>query len=236
MSAYSKLTREQHAVTEFLQASEFMQHIADDKDAASLLEFTDNVILAIAAFGTAELHARQAERCAILNQPAARAKLAMQQSVQSHKKGLTLAKQGQEALKGFRTELKTYPKQTITAKSVDSFVSEFQSALVDLELKPSDVEKIDKIIRTCLDEIGTAGIAALPDYLSKHLEELVKLRSRDDRGAVENIPLWKVAAIAVAVGVFIWAFFRCGLRRCSLQEGLTYAVIFWISALIARFC
>lgn len=232
-----RLTREQEASTEFLMSSEFMRQIADDKHGTALLDFTDSLILAVAAFGTAELHARHAERCQVLKLPAARARLASQQSAQHNNKGLILVAQGREALKVFRQELADFPKDAVGAKEFETMHQDLREALVELEVKASDVEKIDKTIRACVDEVRAKGVAVLPDYLAEHLVELERLRKRNDRGSVENIPIWKVAAISAAVGVWVWALFRCRWwGSCSKKEGLGYFIAFWIGVLISRYC
>src|SRR5262245_60670420 len=176
------LTREHQAATEFLKASEFMRHIADDKHGKALLDFTDSLVLAVASFGTAELHARHAERCAALKLPAAGALLASQQSARYHNKGLTFVAHGREALKGFRQELAGFPTGTVAAREIEALYDDLREALVDLEVKASDVEKIDRTIRTCFDEVRAKGAAVLPDYLDKHLDELENARKRADRG------------------------------------------------------
>lgn len=236
MSAQT-LTREQAACSEFLRSSDFMREIADDKHGRALLDFTDSLILAVTAFGTAELHARHAERCEVLKLPAQRARLASQQSARHHDKGLTLIAHCRKSLKEFRRELDDFPTDTVPAREFETLHKDIREALVELEVKASDVDKIDKTIRTCLDLVSANGAATLPDYLDKHLDELESLRKRKDRGAVENIPVWKVAAIALAVGVWVWALFRCRWwGSCSKKEGLSYFILFWLAVLIARFC
>lgn len=238
MGSVNLLAREQQATSEFLRASAFMRDIADDRHSASLLEFTDSVILAIAEFGTAELHARHAERMKTLKLARPRAQASAAQQVARHqKKGFALIACGRKALDAFRRELADFPTDLVAAREIDALGQDLRESLVDVELKASDVEKVDKVIGACLDEIRAKGAAALPGYLGKHLAELERLRKGADRGAVDNIPVWKVAAIAVAVGVFVWALFRCRWwGSCSLKEGLAYAVVFWIAALIARYC
>jgi hypothetical protein len=231
------LTREQQAVQEFLSASEFMRHIAADRQDTGLLDLSDAVVQAIAAFGAAELYARQAERVRVLGAQASRGQAASRLSTRFNDKGLRCLAQARQALGTFRQDVGKYPQDTNVREHVSTFEQELREALVDLEVKASDVEKIQGAIARGLDAVRGGGIAALPGYLQEHLAELERLRRRQDRGATENIPVWKIAAIAIAVGVWIWAFFKCGIfRNCTFAEGLTYAVIFWLAVLVTRFC
>lgn len=231
------LTREQGAATEFLTASEFMRRIADDKHGKGLLEFTNNLIVAMVAFGSSELYARQSERCEVLEMPAGRARTASQLSARYNNKGLALLGRARDALNVFRQELAGFPDDAVAAKEFETMHEDLREALVDLEVKASDVEKIEKTIRTCLDEVRTKGKVVLPDYLGRHLDELEKLRKREDRGAVENIPVWKIALIALAVGVWVWAYFRCRWwGDCSYAPAIAYFAIAWFAVLIRRFC
>jgi hypothetical protein len=88
-----------------------------------------------------------------------------------------------------------------------------------------------------LDLAAKGDVAALYKEVADRAVQLQKLRSSEDRGMQENIPVWKIAAIAVAVGIWIWALFKCKWwGSCSLKEGLAYFIVFWISVLIARYC
>jgi hypothetical protein len=138
--------------------------------------------------------------------------------------------------KAFEKELENYPKNPLPAAMVDDFYDDLREALADLEVKASDVEKINNVIRSGIDQFRNKPPQGLGEYLAGKLKELAAVRKRPDWGAVDNVPLWKVAAIVVAVGVFIWAFFRCALNRCSLVEGLSYFIIISVAGLIAKFC
>lgn len=231
------LNREQKAVYEFMTASAMMRQVADDGHGKGLLDLTDALLQAIASFGVSELYARIAERCKALGIKDSRYQLALENSVYNNKKGLRNLSYAQNAFKQFRKDLGTYPKDTNLSEDLDILQRELRDGLVDLEIKASDVIKIDNAIKECFDTVRPKGIEGLADYIKMKLSELENIRKKDDRGAIENIPVWKIAAVAVALGVWVWGLFRCKWwGSCSWKEGLSYAVIFYVAALIRKFC
>lgn len=230
------LSREQAASFQFLRASDPLREVADDGHGQGLASFAGLFVQAVNSFGLSELQARQAERIQILKLPAASARSAQSRSKQHNDKGLRLLGECRDALKLFREEVATFPDSAAQASQVRAVRDEFRANLVELELKASDIAKIDASAAEAF-ELAERGAGALPDYLERHLGRLEEARKRADRGAVDNIPIWKIIAIVVAFGVWIWAFFRCGWwGACSYAEGLAYAVIFWLAALVVRFC
>lgn len=230
------LSREQAASASFLNASVPLREVAEDGHGQGLANFAGLFIQAVNSFGLSELHARQAERVQALKLPAAGARAAQARSKQHNDRGLRLLEESRATLKLFREELATFPDTAASERQVRAVREEFRTGLVELELKASDVAQIDAAAAEAF-ELVRSGANSLPDYLEHHLARLEKVRRQPDRGAVDNIPIWKVIAIVVALGVWIWAFFRCSWwGRCSFAEGLAYFVIFWLAALVVRFC
>lgn len=227
-----------NAVKDYLGTSEYLRQIADDGHGRGILEFTESFIQSVASFGVSELYAREAERCIALKLSDTKADYSLERSKQYHEKGLRNIAYAKESLKQFKAELKEYPNDLKLEKNdIADFMKEFNEELSNLEIKKSDVEKISKTVKESMNFIAKKGANALPDYLEDKIDELGKIRSQADRGAVDNIPVWKIAAIAVAVGIWIWALFRCKWwGSCRLKEGLSYFILFWIAALIAKFC
>lgn len=232
------LSREQQATQEFMKASEHLRQVADDRHGTGLLEFTDALVQAIACFGTSELYARQAERGSALDVHASRVMFSSKMSARCNEKGIKTLSYAREALKHFRKDLSSFPIDTkLNDSDINIAQQEIREALADLEIKESDVIKIDKVFTVGFELVRSQGVSSLPEYLESQISNLERIRRQPDRGAIENIPVWKLAAIAIAVGVWIWALFRCKWwGSCSSKEGLAYATVFWISALIARFC
>lgn len=71
-----KVGREQDAMADFLQATDFMRRIADDDRVKGFADLNDNLIQAIASFGVGELHARRAERLQALKLSGSRSQAA----------------------------------------------------------------------------------------------------------------------------------------------------------------
>jgi len=122
--------------------------------------------------------------------------------------------------------------KTIVTRSLE----DLKAIVTDFDTKPSDAKKLGDAI----DEVGAAFAEAGHDgvikLLQKKVTELQDLRSRPDRGAVENIPVWKAAAIIAAVGIWVIALIHCGFFGCSVSWGAAYAIGFAIAAYIAFFC
>lgn len=232
------LSEKQIAVRDFLEASEYLRQIADDGQGRGMLEFTESFIQSVASFGVSELYAREAERYLALGLSKRKANYSLEKSKHHHEKGLRAVGYAKNALNQFRKDLEEYPTDMrLDERDISELIQGLNEQLADLDIKRSDAEKISKTLQEGMHAIAREGAQALPDYLEERIEELAKLRSQEDRGAVENIPVWKVAAIAVALGVWIWALFRCKWwGSCRLKEGLGYFIVFWIAVYIAKFC
>jgi hypothetical protein len=230
------LSREQDASAEFLRASEKLKEAATDGHGQGLATFAGHLVNALNEFGLSELNARQAERLQALKLRAETARASKSLSDGHNEKGLRSLESARGGLKLFQEELAGYPKAPNIGPAVKAFQQDLREQLTHLEIKAEDVTRLDAALREGF-QVASKGAAGLPGYLKKHLDELEKVRRGANRGAVENIPIWKVIAIVVAIGVWVWALFKCGIfGSCTLAEGLAYATIFWISVLIVKFC
>ena len=237
MVLLTNISREYESASQFLCASDFMLDLVRDDHGDALAEFTSSFIVAVAAFGTCERHARIAERTGLLKCADARGKAAAEESARQNAKGLVALGYARRGLDAYRQQIPNLPTKAVPAADFESFLNDLRFALVDLDAKTSDTEKMYRAVSENLEQLRKGGAAALGNYLDTNLANLEKLRRQNDRGAVDNIPVWKVAAIAVAVGVWVWALFRCRWwGSCSRKEGLAYAVVIWLAGLIARFC
>lgn len=230
------LGRNQQATLEYLNASQYLRQISESPNGTGLLEFTSSFVNAVSFFGISELKAREAERAGILDVQSNKVITSLKASSQFNEKGFRTLSYARDSLKKFRDELVNV---TDTKKYDDKFLifqSELNEALVEVETKASDVKIISDSFTECFDLMKNKGVHSLPDYLEEKINNLEDIRKRPDRGAVQNIPLWKVAAIAVAVGVLIWAFFKCNYFECTQIEGIAYVTVFWIAALVTNYC
>lgn len=229
------LSRNQLASLDFFQASERLRLIATDGHGEGLAAVAGEFIQAMNAFGLSELEARRGERLQALKLGTGVAREATRLRDAHNEKGLRTLKRARAHVKLFREELASYPEVKLEGE-LKEFQQELREQLAELEISESDVRKIDSALADGFAVAGK-GAAGLPDYLDRNLRELEKVRRSANRGAVENIPIWKIIAIVVAFGIWIWALFRCRWwGSCDLREGLAYFIVFWIAALIARFC
>ncbi len=228
------LSREQQSAFDFLNATAVLQQIANDGHGTGLLSFTNALIEAGLAFGTAELHARTAERLSALDMQASRTLNASKMAARSQDRGFEAVANARTALARFQKELATYPKDAEIGYGLDRAQEGLREALADMELKAADVVKLDGVIRQCFDTIRAKGAAGLPDYLAEQIDALERVRRQDDRGASENIAIWKVVLIAAALGVWVWGFFKCKWwGSCDVKwEGMVFCIL----VAIACFC
>lgn len=229
------LNRFQQAYVDFTQASETFLKYVDFRDAPSLLDFYQNLIEATAAFGNCEISARENERAQMLNIKTGDRSQKMMLS--DNEKGLAFLSHAKAALEPLKEELKQVPKIEVSKKDIKISLEELAEAMVEADIKPSDVEKIQAAFRGNLEELSKKGIHYLPEYLEQKVEELEKIRREPERGAVENIPLWKIIIIVIIVGVWLWAYVVCNWRgRCRLRDSLPHQMMTWILSLIAKYC
>jgi hypothetical protein len=118
------------------------------------------------------------------------------------------------------------------------FSSDLMPLLTEADIKPSDVITLKAI----QDEVMTVaigkGVPGLIQHVLTNMEKLAELRDRPDRGAVDNIAWWKIAAIAAFLGLWVAAVARCLISRrqrsnvtnAALAAGMTIAFV------VALFC
>jgi hypothetical protein len=238
------LSKELGAVSQFRMESEKMLRLAGDMPGKGLLELTESFLEAISSFGLTEINSRMVERRAAIEIQQDFVKTVSKKINYNNEKGLRNLSYAYRGLKIFREDLINIRKEVgdkfevDISKDLKVLHDELRAGLVDLDIKASDVVKIDKVITECFENVGSNGADGLVDYIELKLNDLEKIRKSPNRGAVENIPVWKVAAIAVAVGFWIWGLFKCHWwnSSCSTKESLAYSTIFWIACLVYRFC
>jgi len=205
----------------------------------SLADATDTFLDGFRTLGVGELYARQYERQSQLKKLAELATHSKAQFKKYNDLGITRIVEANSKLNGVAKEM----SKTISAKDLKGVegelkkqIEEFKLQCVDMEIKGRDVEKLFKGIDEVFKGFQKGGINGIVELTSKKMKDLVEMRKGSDRGAVDNFPAWKVAAIVVALGVWVLAFIHCGIFRCSIRTGLAYAVVFAIAAAVSQFC
>jgi hypothetical protein len=242
MAQRSFLSGTQQTVSEFMEASKDLRAVANDPNFPELAEFTDHFLSAVTHFGRTEMELQGVERVADLTKGGFAPRdlegfraTRLQLADRFNRTGIRLL-EGADRLPETVARLEP-PNRAALQEDVSALKEELQFHLGELEVKPSDSSRIAKAISPIFDLVGQGNVNGLYEHVARQAGTLQRLRASESRGAEENIPVWKIVAIAVAVGVWVWALFKCKWwGSCSLKEGLAYAIIFWISAFIAKFC
>lgn len=199
------------------------------------------------AFGDALLQFGRCERLA-RRQERARAITGAKESKNEVAAVASLNKRGQTALKlaiaQLRAAAKAHPSTDMGKPSpaVKARLTEFSADIMLLlsegDVKPSDVVKLKAIQDDVMEAFSGKGVPGVIEHTLTNMEKLAELRNRADRGAVDNIPWWKIVAIAVFLGLWVWAVARCLINRqqCSDVTNAALAVGMTIAWLVAYFC
>lgn len=75
--------------------------------------------------------------------------------------------------------------------------------------KPKDLEKVYSIIASYFDSMREEGGKGIISIVNKFIDELFRERQKPTRGRIDNIPWWKIAAIAVYIGVSLFLMYLC---------------------------
>lgn len=223
MSTTPSGTREQVAVGDWLdRASLIRPNLATAAEKVpTVLPYFDSLTSVIACFGRTELVARRYDRGDALRM---RPEKALLQEVSKHNEA------GLAQLTVLRSTLPQLEKEIAAAKLAKGFVAkrlketsdEFKLALVDWDMKGSDAKKIGAVLDEMVGLVSKEGVAALPGYLDGKFAELEEVRRRPDRGAIDNIPWWKILIIVGMVG---WWFIQ--ILWCNAFGCVPASVVFW---------
>lgn len=202
-------------------------------DEAQLNEFVEGFTNAVSYFGVAELEFRKRDRC--------RSKMSLKSlynvyegsGTRNNNKGLKALKIASHELKQFK---KMFGSEKKTVFNGEEMKTELSIFFEELEIKPADVDKLLKVLDETLKVCSESPEKTIA-YLQKKTEELIKLRDSKDRGAVDNIPWWKIVAIAVFVGLAAWEIWRCIIQnKCSKAEKAALKAGYTIASLVMKFC
>lgn len=230
------LTREQLAFSEFMSSAMPLVVSFKSDPREDVTVFVEAMVDASVSFGLCELAHRTMERNEQSGLPRDGRKLSAAQAKRQNEKGLRLLEQAATLLVAHRDAL---PDAEPRRRRIDlsAYRTEMLGYFQDVEMKASDVAKLGKL----LDEVtaeAMKGERALVEYILRKVKELAKARAGQDRGAVDNIPWWKLLAIAIYYGVGIWDIIRCywGGNSCSKIEQGAYKAAQLIASLIKLFC
>ena len=173
---------------EYLQLEQVWLSCVESPDLPSLDRLSQRLGAAALAFGRCELHHRAAGRSDQTGQTDfAAAHLARAKAFQD---------EGFEQLKlaaGFAADVKVQYDQVPAPDPADAtrvataFSDDFMALIADTDLKPSDVEKIDTVMKEALETVLSGKNPG--EAIEARINELEAERRRDDRGVRDNIPM-----------------------------------------------
>lgn len=236
------LSRDQRNVEEYLSSGSLLYHAFSAPEERLVSDALFAVDSAVASFGRAEMIDRQTSRYGALGSPATED--AGEAFRRYHDAGLNNLASAAEILREFRALVEAQGPADVDSGQLDqrlgSFSSGVRTELAALEMKPADVERLAAQLQEVISVARDGDALRLLDHIIGKVEELAKVRAGDDRGMVDNIPWWKVVAVAVFFAIAVWALIKCGWRwfgwSCSPNEALIYVLIAKAAGLGYKLC
>lgn len=243
------LSRDQWNVEEYLRSGPLLYQAVGSPEEQPLRDALLALDGAIASFGRAEMLDRQASREDVLlrrgrdrkHTPESRQPEAFDRYQAAGLRGLESAA---ASLRDFREVIQQQggqdPDRGELEQRLDAFDESLRLELAALELKPADAERLVAQLEEAMSSARDGDPVRVLDFAAAKIDELASVRSGADRGMVDNIPWWKVVAVAVFFGITVWALIKCVWRwfswRCSTNEALVYALIAKAAGLGYRLC
>jgi hypothetical protein len=218
-------TREQKAVGAWLdRASQIRGQLGTAAEQVpSVFPYFDAMSDAVACFIPTELHARSLDRAIALDVFAERRSWLEAEISRWNDAGLARVRDARRVLKQMQAEIEASKiDHELVRRRVDEARHEFRVGLADWDMKGSDAEKMFRVFSEAADVVSESGLAALPAHVDRALAELEEVRRRPDRGAVDNIPFWKLLILAAWLGWMIFQFVYCSVFGCA-----PISVVFW---------
>lgn len=235
------LSRDQEGVETYLASGRLLAESFSAPNEYRMREVLLCVDGAVASFGRTEMVARQ------LGRDRAAEAIASGWSMEAaldrfNQGGLASLEMALEHLEEFRQSWPKRAKRSVDADParVAAFEQGMRYELSQLELKPADVEKLVDRLSQATRVARQATPEALIDHIRSVITELIEARRGDDRGMVDNLPWWKIVAVAVFFAIAVWALIKCGWRwfgwSCTPNEALIYVLIAKAAALGYKLC
>lgn len=230
------LSREQNNSRIFLQTAH--AGIADICcDAPLLSDYYYGFAAAVDNFGQCELHFRSADRCSILNIDADKQAFENRELIRFNNIGLDALNKASLSLAGYIliNPGSTTPIGQNQVAGLRTYMAEFIS---NIEMKASDAKKMMDTFDEIVTAVNTNGEQGFLTYLQTKTAQLQAFRQSPSRGTEENIPVWKLAAIAVFLGLGIYGIIRCFVRgkNCGAVYSKAEYAGLTAAAIVASFC
>lgn len=225
----------QRRVGEFLQIGLLFKEVVSEVPSVALKQITGSTISALSCFIECELNCRQAERYGVLRLLPERTKSLNAQGNAANERGLSALAKTLKSFDALRSDIGSL-KHDKLKKKMSQYQDEFRLYLAETEMKTKDVEKIDGVLGECFAALDKGGVAGLVERLQRAAQDLDEMRRRPDRGAIDNIPVWKIGGLIMILGVGIIALIHCGIFGCSLDTRNSYIAALITTALVTLGC
>lgn len=213
---------------------------SSDGTVENMCDFTqayESFISSLNNFGTCELYAREAGRLGNLNIDPLRKQFCEEQIVKYNQMGLSDINKAINYLSGF---INAYNPSTefVQSDEFDNSKISLMDVVSNMEMKPSDATKILNQYNAAFNACQSEGEAGILNFMLAKFTELRDVRNTDSRGTEENIPIWKVIAIAALIGYTIFVVIRCLVRgrNCGQVVNRAERAGYTIAILVAIFC
>ncbi len=227
------LSREQSASLDFQLMSSPLLSSTKDIGEPELADFLEAFIDSCSFFGLSELYFRYGGRVENSTGDSNVANYYNNLGESFNQKGLNLLTIAIDDFQEYVDGLPTPPSGTADSTN---FVSDSKFFYQNLEIKPEDVTKLVDVLDNTVAACSDSAIENY-NYILNKANELKTVRERSDRGAVDNIPVWKIVAIAVFLGIAFLDIWRCIIRnKCSKAEKAAYKAGYTIASLVMKFC
>ncbi len=229
------LSREMQRTSSFQIVSLPLKETMYNSD-PQMMESIRSFIDATSNFGLAELYARTAERTMITSSFSDLKKMNEQRCEKYNAKGLRQLEMALSSLKKAERSKSDKPNSSLN-KASEELQQELMEFYTEYEIKTSDIVKLKKLTDEAFLEMSKSENGVF-NLLESKMLELQKLRSGKDRGAIDNIPFWKIAGIAIFIGFGIYALWACIIRRrgCSAAESNAAKIGMTIGGLLTYYC
>lgn len=232
------LSLRQSAIMQFLALGRGFTESAKEWPDDSLAHLSDMLLSALTLFGECEFYAREAERCNLLKRQKEREKYASAMMKKRNDAGLEILKLSKARLSqiDFKGIQASRAQITKAAAGLDQYADEFRDILVDSGIKPSDAKKVDSVL-TEIMKAAKRGFGDLGELIATKHDELEALRKSVDRGTHDNVPAYKLVAVALFLGISVIGVLHCLVfRACDAISASSYVAALLVLGLIALMC
>ena len=207
---------------------------ANTENVPTLLKGFDLLVYSIANLGESELHARSLDRSLALDVFADRQPWLAEKVNQLNESGIVQLEKFREILPEIQREMdKIELSQSVMDKAKPIIIKNFKEQIGDLEIKGSDAKKLMDVVSGIMDELESRGIKGMLKHVDKNIKGLISIRREPDRGARDNIPVWKAMTLVAIIGVFILVAFVHAIINNDFTT--IFVIISWVLTVTSAF-